>query len=138
MCEPTPTTSRLPLGLRLVAWYFVVTAALEVPFLFVPQRNPERRRGGIDPLVRVVTLEVLYVVCGVGLLRRRPGARTLGLFLLPVNAFYGAYNFAWGFAHGRPSPSVLAVSFVIVGVWSAFWFHLLYRPESARALQGDP
>jgi predicted cobalt transporter CbtA len=133
-------TSKLPLVLKLVAGYLLVIGVLS---LLLPLLSSGPRYADFDAKpaaykfgaqARSITLNVLYVASGVGLFRRRSWARKLGLLVLVASTIYGAYAFAWGFAHGRPSPVVLVMSFAIAGVWNAIWFCLLYRRSSAQAL----
>ena len=137
---PQEQIPKLPFGLKAVAAYFVLigTISLLLPLLYSGPRHAEFEAKPaaykLGARARSLTLDVLYVVCGVGLFRRRGWARTLGLLVLVATVFYGAFSFAWGYAHGKPSPAILAMSFAVVGAWCAIWFFLLYRRSSAEAL----
>jgi hypothetical protein len=140
MHTPQEHTSRLPLGLRLVAGYFILVGvvSLLLPLFYsgTPLAEFEAKPAAykVGARARSLTVDVLYIVCGVGLFRRRRWARKLGLWVLVATTFYGAFSFAWGFAHGKPAPAILAMSFAVVGAWCAIWFFLLYRQSSAQAL----
>ncbi len=141
MNTPQDQPSRRPFGLIAVASYFLLVGiiSLLLPLLHSDPRYAEFEAKPpaykLGASARSLTLDVLYVASGVGLFCRRHWARTLGLWVLAVGAFYGAYAFAWGFAHGRPALPTLAMSFTIVGGWTAIWFFLLYRSSWARSLR---
>lgn len=129
----TGQASRMPLGLKVVASYFLLSFAMDLSLALLvpgPQYTELAGRstaGKLGSATRQVIFMGLYLATGIGLFRRRAWARKLGLFLLPVVTFYGAHAFAWGFAGGRPSHVVLLMSFVVEGAWYAIWFYLLYR-----------
>jgi hypothetical protein len=135
-----PQKTRLPLGVKVVGIYFIFcSVAALVLMLFVPAKDYAELRDmtaakKAGAATRQVMIDVLYLSCGVGLFRRRAWARRLGLLALAVATYYGAYSFGWGFSGGRPSHTVLLMSFIIVGTWNAIWFFVLCRRSSAQAL----
>lgn len=94
--------------------------------------KPPSYRFGV--LARGITLNMLFMTSGVGLLYCRAWARKLALCVLVVSTFYSAYEFAFGFAHGRPSRNIILMSFAFVGGWNAIWFYLIYRKSPSQTL----
>jgi hypothetical protein len=132
--------TRLPLGVKSVATYFIFSFifALVCTLIMPVSKYAElKERPGAQKMgatMREVVIQVLYLSCGIGLFRRRAWARKLGLLVLIVDTYYGAYACGWGFAGGRPNSNVLIISFLVIGTWNAFWFFLLYHRSSAQAL----
>lgn len=130
----------MPFGLKMVAGYFILVGvvSLLLPLFYSGPRHAEFEAKPasykLGARARSLTLDVLHIVSGVGLFRRRRWARKLGLWILVATTFYGAFSFAWGFSHGKPALAILAMSFAVVGAWCAIWFFLLYRQSSAQAL----
>jgi hypothetical protein len=136
----TPQNQRaeLPLGLKVVACYFIVigtTSLLLGLFVSGPRYSELATRSVAQKLgaaTRTVLLNVGFVSCGIGLFRRRAWAHKLALFILAADTFYSTYGFAWGFSQGKPTSTVLFWSFVIVGGWNMIWCYLLFRRSSAQ------
>ena len=120
----------LPLSGKIAAIYLIISGITAIPLLFVAPSSeflaqPPAARAG--HYTREIILDLAFVVAGIAVLRQRKWARKLGVIVLIISAFYGAFAFARGFARGAPSPTVLLVSFIVVGAWNAFWVYLLCR-----------
>lgn len=142
MNSPQDRTAKLPIALKAVAGYFVLAGIVALLFALLrfvttagaANSNAYEAGRQLGAQARFATMYLLYVVVGIGLFLRRGWARKLGWFLLAANTFYGAYGFAYGLSHGRPSPGDLVLSFAVVGAWNGIWFVLLCRRNVAQTV----
>jgi hypothetical protein len=132
--------SKLPLGLKIAVAYLLFAGASSFLFpLFglgpnYAEFDAKSTAYKVSVYTQSAIVDGLFVVAGIGLFYRRSWARKLGLIILVVSTVYGAYEFAWGVAHGRPSSTLVLIGFVVVGAWNAIWFSLVYRRSSAQCL----
>ncbi len=135
-----PSRLRFPVSLGIAAGYLVLTGTLSFiwPFLGISPDHPEFQAKSIvfkaGAYSRELTFGILSCISGVGLFLRKSWARKLALAMLVITTIYISYQFAWGFAGGRPNPAILGMSFVIVGAWNGIWFFLLFKRSSKEAM----
>ena len=137
-CNP-----RLPLGLKIAAIYLILlaVAGLILPLTSLVPHHPEfiaktifYKQGAYS---KEIILDILFFISGVGLFFRKSWARRMALITITISTIYAANSFAWGFAKGKPSITVLSISFIIVGLWNSIWFFLIARKKSATALSKE-
>jgi hypothetical protein len=134
---------KLPLALIVTAVYFTLNGAFGIvsPLLSFGPNHPEfaakTTAFRVGAHSREIILSALFLAAGIGIIRRRPWARKLGMVLLPISTIFGGVAFAWGFSRGAPSQSVLWLSFAVVALWNAVWFIVLYRRSTINALTYD-
>ena len=135
---------RFPVSLGIAAGYLVLTGILTLiwPLLGIGPHHPEFEAKDIafkaGRYTREITFGVLFVIAGSGLYRRRNWARRLALALLTITTIYSAHQFAWGFAHGRPSLAVLSFAWGIIVAWNGIWFGLIFKRTSREAMLAKP
>jgi hypothetical protein len=135
-----PSRLRFPVSLGIAAGYFILTGTLALvwPFLGIGPHHPEFQAKSIafkgGAYSRELTFGILFLVSGVGLFLRKSWARKLALVMLVITTIYISYEFAWGFAGGRPNPAILGMSFAIVGAWNAIWFFLIFKKSSKESI----
>ena len=135
-----PSRLRFPVSLGIAAGYLILTGTLALvwPFLGIGPHHPEFQAKSIafkaGAYSRELTFGILSLVSGVGLFLRKSWARKLALAILVITAIYISYQFAWGFAGGRPNAAILGMSFAIIGAWNAIWFFLLFKKSSKEAM----
>lgn len=78
--------------------------------------------------------EFALFICGVGLLYRKSWARRGALVVLVVSTIYAGRDFAWGFAKGPPSITVMLISYALMILWNSIWFVLIYKGSSKHAM----
>jgi hypothetical protein len=120
----------LPRSGKIAAIYLIIAGITAIPLLFVAPSpdflaQPPAARAG--HYTREIMLDLGFVVAGIAVLRQRSWGRKVGVIVLLISAFYGAFAFARGFAHGAPSPKSLLIGFLAVGAWNALWIFLLCR-----------
>jgi len=134
-CNP-----RLPLGLKTAAIYLILlgVAGLILPLTSLVPHHSEfvaktifYKQGAYS---KEIIFNILFVISGVGLFFRKSWARRMALITITISTIYAANSFAWGFAKGNPSITVLSISLIIVSLWNSIWFVLIYRKKSAAAL----
>jgi len=137
---PKVSRGQFPVSLGVAAGYLILigTLALVWPFLGIGPHHPEFQAKSIafkaGAYFRELTFGILFLVAGVGLFLRKSWARKLALVMLIITALYISYQFAWGFVGGQPNPTVLGMSFAIVGAWNAIWFFLIFKKSSKKAM----
>jgi len=136
----SPTTEfPLTLNVKIAAIYLIVIAVSGiVPFFFsigphYAEFEAKSLAYKLGAYFREATLDVIFLVSGLGILHRLSWARKLGVVFLAISTIYSANDFAWGFAHGLPTLCIRLISFGIVGVWNAFWIYLLCRKSGKPA-----
>ena len=143
---PKPSRRRFPVSLGIAAGYLILTGTLGLvwPLLGLGPHHPEFQAKSITfkagAYSRELTFGILFLVSGVSLFLRKSWARKLALVMLIITTIYVSYQFARGFAGGRPNPTVLGMSFAIVGAWNAIWFFLIFKKSSKGIMitQGNP
>ena len=134
---------QFPVSLGIAAGYLLLIGTLDLvlPFLGIlgiGSQYPEFQAKNIahktGAYFRELTLSILFLISGVGLFLRKSWARKLALVMLIITAVYTSYQFAWGFAGGKPNITVLGMSFAIVGAWNAIWFFLIFKKSSKEAM----
>ncbi len=136
--EATPAEhpARFALNVRLAAMYLIATAlfGIVVSIFGLGPHHPEFEAQPLPfrlgKYAREYTFILLYIVAGIYILRGRSWARKLAIGALAVGIFYGAHEFAWGFAVGQPSARILLISYGVVAAWNGLWIVLLsWRPR---------
>jgi hypothetical protein len=135
---------KLPQSLTIVASYLIIagtiglvltlltlTGLLSNPAEFQAQSLGYR----LGAQSRVTVFNLLYLVAGIGLFLRKPWAYKLALITILVSTFYSVYEFAWGFAGGKPPLKVYVLATIVMVLWDGFWIYLIYRGKAAAALQ---
>ena len=136
----TEIIKKLPLGLKIAATYLVIGGLIGLiwPLTGLGPHHPEFEAQSLaykaGAYFRSSVQELVFLVCGIGLFMRKAWARKWALIILVIATVYMGNEFAWGFAHGRPSTDVRVMSYAIVTAWNAIWFYLIYRQSSAEAL----
>lgn len=121
--------------LRIAAAYLLVAglANLALPWLRLPfgpnhaefhAQSPAYKLGA---RTRATIFGVAYALAGTGLFYHHAWARILALVILLIGTPFAANSFAWGFAEGRPTRQIFAVSLIAVVAWNGIWFFLIYR-----------
>ena len=142
MADPS-TEARLPKALRIAAAYMVLIAifGLVLPLTNMgPQYAQYDARSFAYKLgaqLRELTINVLFIVSGIGLFRRRIWARNLALWSLVLAAIDGTTTFAWGLAGGPPSSRVYLFSGIANALWEGLWFYLIYRTAYKQTLSSE-
>ena len=132
--------SRLPIGLKIVAAYLVLDGAIGLawPLLGLGPHHPEFDVKSFafkfGSYSRDILFDILYLVSGIGLFLRKAWARKVALVIIAIGTIYATNSFAWGLAEGKPTLNVYIISFIVVGIWNAIWFYLLYRKSSVHVL----
>ena len=127
------TTTLRSRSLTVAASYFLLVGGLGLvwPLLGLGPSHPEFEAKSFAFMLgaywREAALDTAFIVVGAAILWRRSWAATGAYITLAVGAIYTANEFAWGFAKGKPSVIVLAVSFVVVGLWNGLWAFVVYR-----------
>ena len=144
MSESAINSPKLPLSVKLAAFYLLWCGISGVmwPLLGLGSHHAEFEAKSAafkaGSYVRSISFALAFLIAGVGILSRKSWARKLALVLLVLDIPYSATEFAWGFARGRPSLSVLLVSYGMLAAWSGLWFYLLMRRRAADATKAQP
>ena len=131
---------RLPLGLKVVATYLILSGAIGLiwPLTGLGPHHPEFEAKSIayklGAYSRTYLFDLIFIISGIGIFLKKAWARKTALVIIALNAIYVTNEFAWGFAKGKPSLTIYLVSFAIVGAWGAIWFYLVFKKTSAEAL----
>jgi hypothetical protein len=130
---PSQFQPSLPLTLRIAAGYMVAIGAIGIvlPLLHMGPNYREFRAKSPAYRIGAQTSELIisaaYLVAGIGLFWQEAWARKLSLGFLLIGTIYGANAFAWGFSRRLPTRRVRIFSLIVVAVWNALWFCLIYR-----------
>ncbi len=131
----------LPLSLKVVAGYLIFVGFLGIIWLLftLGTQSFEIALQSLEAnawlYFKSSLYNVFFIMSGVGILLKKQWARGLGLTLLVLGTFSTANEFAWGRAGGPPAIETLILSFVVVGLWNAIWFYLLYKKSNKLALE---
>lgn len=140
MPDQNSHNSNLPLGLKITAIYLTIAglAGLVITIANLGPQFPEFSAKSISYQLgsysREIIICLIFIVSGVGLLLRRLWARKMALIVIVIATFYTTNSFAWGLAGGKPSTSILFISFLVVGLWNTIWFILIYRKTNVEHL----
>jgi hypothetical protein len=117
---------------KIAAIYLVIVAGISIlDLVFSGQPDPNFQALSpavkIGVLVREYTINIIFLISGIGLLANRVWARKMALIILAVNVIVFANNFAWGWSSGPPSLSSRIFSFLPAIFWSGLPFYMIYR-----------
>lgn len=133
----------LPIELKIAAIYLIVVGVIGLvwPLLNIIPNHHEFQVKSVaykaGAYFREIVFNVIFITSGIGLFIRKTWARRLALVVIPVSTIYSSTSFAWGFARGKPNLSTFIISFLIVGLWNAFWFYIIFRKKSKNALLSE-
>lgn len=135
--KPHNSLNRLPLTLRVAATYLILSGVMDLiyPMTGLGPHHPEFQAQSLayklGSYSRELLFGLLFIVSGIGLFLRKSWSRKMALVVIAISTIYSVNSFAWGFARGRPSIGIYAVSAVVMGLWNGLWFYLIYRKKSA-------
>src|SRR3984893_6021233 len=122
MADPD-TEARFPKALRVAAGYMVLVGfvGLVLPLTNLGPHYAQYEARSFaykfGAQFREFTINTLFIVAGIGLLRRRVWALSLALGSLILAAIDGTTTFAWGVAGGPPSSRVYLFSGIVTTLW---------------------
>lgn len=128
------------MALRITALYLIISGVVGTawPLLNVGPSHPEFDAHSlayqIGSYTREAAISITFFVSGLGLLKHQLWARKVALVALPIAFLYSGNAFAWGWAGGRPSGSVIVCSYAACLAWYGTWFWLLYRQQTVKQL----
>ncbi len=130
---------RLPIGLKIAAAYLVFSGVVGLiwPLLGLDPNHPDFQGKSLVSRIGSHSWNIifhgLYLVSGIGLLLRKGWGRRVALYMIVFGTMYTASSFAWVFAEGKPTMAFYGISFVIVGLWHAILFYLVFKNSAAEA-----
>ncbi len=120
-------------GIKIAAIYLVIAGGLGIlwPLTGLGPHYPEFQAQSVAFKIGAYTREhlinILFLISGIGILKRRVWARKMALAILIISSLYSANSVAWGFDSGPPSLTVRLVSLLVLGLWNGIWFYLIYK-----------
>jgi len=132
-----PKKLALPLSVRLVVGYFLITGLVSLawPFLGIGADPPGFAAKSFSYRLGAHFAQALmaltYIAAGIAIVTRRPWAVWVSFIALAITFLSSANGFAWGAATqlGQTSPSstVRVISYSLIAGWHLFLAFLLYR-----------
>ena len=138
MAEPR---AELAGRVKIAAVYLILAGGTGIiwPLTGLGPHHAEFQAGSfafkLGSYTKTYMIDILFVISGIGLLYGKSWARKLALVMLVVSTIYTANEAAWGFAGGRPSPSVRLVWLVVVAAWNGIWFYLIFKKKPNRKVE---
>jgi len=132
-------TVALTKGLKIAAIYLVIAGGIGLlwPLTGLGAHHQEFQAKSVAYKIGVYsresTMNILFLISGIGLLNKKIWARKMALIILIVAAIYTANDFAWGVAGGRPSSTVKLLAYLMVALWNGLWFYLVYKAKPIEA-----
>lgn len=133
----------LPIELKIAAIYLIVVGVIGLiwPLLNIGPNHHEFQSKSIaykaGSYFREIVINIIFITSGIGLFFRKTWARKLSLIVITISTIYATNSFAWGYARGKPSLTIYIISFLIVGLWNAMWFYIIFRKKSRNALLSE-
>jgi len=127
-------------GIIIAALYLIFVSGLEILLSLTglgPQHSEFQVKTSaykIGSYTRETIINIIYLLSGIGILYKQVLARKLALIILVISTFFSASGIAWTITKGPPSLNVWLLSFLIIGLWNAIWFYLIYRAKPTETL----
>ena len=133
-------SKKLTLSLTISASYLILISMIGLTWSFMgfnsqhPDFNAQTIGYKMGAYAREHTFNILFLIAGVAILKKKEWGRMLAMVSLVVGTLYTANAFAWGYVQGEPSNEIKVISLIIVGVWNGLWFYLLAKRSSRLAM----
>lgn len=133
-------------GIKIASIYIIIAGALGIIFSFIgpgpnyPEFEAKSLAFKLGSYTKEHLINILFVVSGIGILKKKNWARKMALTILVVGCIYSSNDFAWGLAGGPPPPPVRLISLGILILWNGLWFYLIYKnkPVSNEKMDQPP